>query len=251
MKKAIYVEGLSEMAFVYQMLLTHFDMDWTQVHISCVNLKNIETTPKPADYGAEDAPNQYLLRNVGNDESVSSMLLEGYDNLKKAGYDQVIGLRDVYSDHYKSLYQRSLEEKDIARFIADIRESLSDFMESEDMLHLHFAIMEVESWLLEISKNNVLPQLDANLTIEKIKDTLDVDLSGALEYSIFHPAVKLSGILASVGLSYSKHWDDIKNIVFKLTKEDFDELYQSCRSRSYSEFYQAIFDIADREYCEL
>lgn len=85
MKKAIYVEGLSEMTFVYQMLLTHFDSDWMQVRINCVNLKNADTTPKPDDYGADDAPNQFLLRNVGNDESVSSMLIEGYDSLKNAG----------------------------------------------------------------------------------------------------------------------------------------------------------------------
>lgn len=245
MRKAIYVEGLSEMAFVYQMLLTHFDMDWTQVHVSCVNLKNIETTPKPADYGAEDAPNQYLLRNVGNDESVSSMLLEGYEHLKNAGYDQVIGLRDVYGENYKSLYQCSLDKNHIEQFMTDIRESLYDFLGNDARLHLHFAVMEVESWLLDIAKKNVFQQLDENLKLETIKGKLSVDLGENIEYGIFHPAVKLSEILSSVGLSYSKHWDDIKSIVFKLEKEDFEELYYSQRSLSYSDFYHTVFDLTD------
>ena len=242
MKKAIYVEGLSEMAFVYQMLLTHFDSDWTQVHLSCVNLKNVNTTPKPDDYGAEDAPNQFLLRNVGNDESVPSMLIEGYDSLRDAGYEQIVGLRDVYGDNYKSIYKRSLKDTHIEQFISDIRESLLDIIGDSQMVQLHFAVMEVECWLLEIMKRNVMQQLDARLTREWVREKQQIDLEDNLEYSLFHPAVKLSDILASVGISYSKHWDDIKNIVFKLEKEDFEELYESGRSKSFSAFYKTIFD---------
>lgn len=236
------MEGLSEMAFVYRMLLTHFDSDWTQVRISCVNLKNVETTPKPDDYGADDAPNQFLLRNVGNDESVSSMLIEGYEKLKDAGYEQIVGLRDVYGENYKSIYNRSLEPTHVEQFCSDIRESLSDFIADAENVQLHFAVMEVECWLLEIMKRNVMKQLDGRLTTEWIKEKLDIDLDGNLEYSLFHPATKLSEILSSVGGTYSKHWSDIKNIVFKLEKEDFEELFQSGRSKSFSAFYKTIFD---------
>ena len=49
--------------------------------------------------------------------------------------------------------------------------------------------------------------------------------------------------MENVGLSYSKHWNDIKNIVFKLEKEDFVELYESGRSKSFSAFYEAIFEV--------
>lgn len=237
------MEGLSEMTFVYQMLLTHFDSDWMQVRINCVNLKNADTTPKPDDYGADDAPNQFLLRNVGNDESVSSMLIEGYDSLKNAGYEQIVGLRDVYGENYKSIYNRSLEPAHVEQFCSDIRESLSDFIADVENVQLHFAVMEVECWLLEIMKRNVMLQLDSRLTTKWVKERLKIDFSHNLEYSLFHPAVKLSEILSSVGISYSKHWDDIKNIVFKLEKEDFAELYESGRSKSFSAFYKAIFDV--------
>lgn len=238
MKKAIFVEGLSEMAFVYQMLLTHYDSDWTQIRIDCFNLHNVETTPKPDDYGMENAPNQFLLRNVGNDESVVSCLLEDFNRLHEKGYEQIVGLRDVYGENYKKQYGHSLKKDDIATFM----EGMKDVLGNSAEVKLHFAIMEVESWMLAIAARHTFSVIDSRLSSDWIKKNGGVDVEKSLEYSVFHPAVVLSNVMKSVGKEYSKHWDDIKKIIFKLEKEDFEELYRSKKNSSYCEFYDTIFN---------
>lgn len=240
MKKAIYVEGLSEMVFVYRMIRTHYNDDWSMFHISCINLRNPERTPRPEDYGDEAAKIQYLIRNIGNDESVVSLLLEDFDSLHSRGYEQVIGLRDVYSDNYKNQYCNSLKPKDINSFIQSMQETIGLCRNSKN-LKLHFAIMEVETWLIEISRKHVFQDLDNRLTADWINKNMQINIDGNLEYAIFHPYVALNQILKSVGISYSKHWDDIMRIVYKLEKDDFDSLYQSEKCSLYKIFYDSVF----------
>ena len=158
MKKAIYVEGLSEMAFVYQMIMTHYDKDWNQFHVSCINLRNTATTPQPEDYGDDGAENQFIVRNVGNDESVVSLLIDDFEGLQSHGYEQVIGLRDVYSENYKKQYGKSMASSAINDFMTSMQDVIQSCVKSED-LKLHFAIMEVETWLLTIAIITVLYSL--------------------------------------------------------------------------------------------
>lgn len=57
----------------------------------------------------------------------------------------------------------------------------------------------------------------------------------------FHPYSKLEEIFKSVGKTYSKHWREIKEIVFKLKSEDFQNLYNSGKCQSFKEFCDTIF----------
>ena len=101
--------------------------------------------------------------------------------------------------------------------------------------------MEVETWLIEISRKHVFQDLDNRLTADWINKNMQINIDGNLEYAIFHPYVALNQILKSVGISYSKHWDDIMRIVYKLEKDDFDSLYQSEKCSSYKIFYDSVF----------
>jgi len=240
MKKAIYVEGLTEMVFVYRMIRTHYDEDWNAFHISCINLRNDNTTPHPEDYGYEKAGNQFLVRNVGNDESVVSLLIEDFDGLHAQGYEQVIGLRDVYSESYKSQFNHSMESKDIHNFMSSMQETVS--CKGSKDLKLHFAIMEVETWLLAIADNHVFRDIDSRLTDEWIGEKANVDMDDDLEHTIFHPYHALKAIMQSVDVSYSKHWDDIKNIIYKLNKDDFEYLRHSGRCDSFKTFFDSVFE---------
>jgi hypothetical protein len=241
MKKAIYVEGLSEMAFVYQMIKTYYDGNWNQFHISCINLRNVCTTPHPEDYGSEDAENQFLVRNVGNDESVVSLLIDDFEGLHHQGYSQVLGLRDVYSDNYMSQFSRSMKMADINNFMSSMQDTIKSIIDSKD-LKLHFAIMEVETWLLEIADRHVFQDIDPRLTNDWISEKANINMDDNLENTIFHPYNALKKILESVDASYSKHWNEIKNIVYKLTKDDFESLRQSEKCISYNEFYDSVFE---------
>jgi hypothetical protein len=240
MKKAIYVEGLSEMVFVYQMIKTHFYEDWNQFHISCFNLRNASTTPHPEDYGCENAENQFLVRNVGNDESVVSSLIDDFNGLHDKGYVQVLGLRDVYGEKYKDQYGSSMNIADINDFMTSMQATIQSCVGSKD-LSLHFAIMEVETWLLAIADNHVFQDIDSRLTDDWIKDKANVNMDEDMQNILYHPYVALKKILESVGKSYDKHWDDIKNIVYKLNKNDFESLRDSGKCSSYKAFYDSVF----------
>ena len=69
-----------------------------------------------------------------------------------------------------------------------------------------------------------------------------VDVNNDPQTTYFHPYAKLEDVFSSIGKSYSKHWREIKDIVFKLTWTDFEQLYRSGRCISFKSFYDAIFN---------
>ena len=66
MKKVIYLEGETELAFVYQLLTTHYDGDWTRFRMQSILLDPRARINLPSDYGSEDAPDEFLLICAGS-----------------------------------------------------------------------------------------------------------------------------------------------------------------------------------------
>ena len=60
MKVAIYVEGITEAGFVYQLIGEKYQWDWTKVRLECLNLDPSDAADDLRDIGIENAPKAFL-----------------------------------------------------------------------------------------------------------------------------------------------------------------------------------------------
>lgn len=238
MKVAIYVEGITEAGFVYRLIKEKYQDRWTDFRLECSNLDPKSAADDLWDYGDENSKDYFLIYDSCSDGSVSSDMLDHFENHKKNGFDKVVGLRDVYSERYTELFEQSMLEEDIRAFIED----MSAVIRAQDpngYMQLRFAIMETEAWLLAMC--DVFGRIDSKLDAVWLLDKVGISVSNNPETSFFHPFKKLKEIYTSISRSYDKHWPEIKEIIFKLTWNDFDNLYRSEKCNSFKEFYDAIF----------
>lgn len=238
MKTAIYVEGVTEAGFVYQMIGEKYQWDWTRLRMECLNLIPKEASCDLRDIGLEEAPDYFLIYDSGSDTSVVSDIREKYQGHKDQGFDKVVGLRDVFSESYIELYGRQQSQEHISEFINDIQEPFSE-LDNTGFIRVRFAIMETEAWLLAM--NDVFKKIDGQLDEKGLMNLAQVDICQDPQTCYFHPFTKLEDIFKSIGRNYSKHWREIKEIVFKLKWADFEQLYQSGKCTSYREFCDSVF----------
>ena len=226
-KVALFVEGLAEQVFVRDFLIKWYDWDSTKVGLTCYKLHAGNEHDAPYPYGTVDSENYFQIFNVGNDNSVLSVMLDRADRLHHAGYSLVVGLRDMFSKiyHQKTFQknnERVIDPEINKRFIQSVKDEIEASSKPLE-LQMHFAIMEVEAWLLGMSG-----------FIELLSDVNDP------ETEIYHPAEKLDELMESMGLSYDKHSKDIESIIGNLNKEDYLALYESGRCQSFRKFVDAL-----------
>jgi hypothetical protein len=238
MKVAIYVEGITEASFVYQLIGCYYKWDWESFRMECYHLDPKEAYESLRDFGKDNAPDYYLIYDSCSDTAVSSAIKDRIETHQREGYDKVVGLRDVYSENYKTIYQQRFDKKHIDTFIADMRAALALY-DSKGLTRLCFAIMEIEAWLLAMS--DVFQRIDSRLDAKWLCDNAKVDISKDPEKEFFHPYARLEAIYDSISKPYGKHWDAIKGIIMKLQKSDFENLYNSGKCNSFKEFYDTIF----------
>ncbi len=238
MKVAIYVEGITEAGFVYQLIGEKYQWDWTKVRLECLNLDPSDAADDLRDIGIENAPNYFLIYDSCTDTSVASDIRERFQSHKDQGFDKVVGLRDVYSERYIDLYGRHLDQQNIVEFIKDIQEPLAE-LDNTGFIRVRFAVMETETWMLALS--DVFQKIDNSLDAAGLWNNVGIDVNDDPQTVYFHPFAKLEEIFKSIGKSYSKHWREIKEIVFKLKWKDFDVLYNSGKCQSFRDFYDSVF----------
>lgn len=137
-----------------------------------------------------------------------------------------------------NLYGRHLDQQNIADFIKDIQDPLEE-LDRSDFIRVRFAVMETEAWMLALS--DVFQKIDNSLDADGLITKAGVDVNSDPQTAYFHPYAKLEDIFKSIGKSYSKHWREIKEIVFKLKWVDFEALYNSGKCNSFKEFYDSVF----------
>lgn len=238
MKVAIYVEGITEAGFVYRLIREKYQDRWTDFRLECSNLDPKSAEDDLWDYGDENSEDFFLIYDSCSDGSVSSDMLDRFQNHQKNGFDKVVGLRDVFSERYTELYGQTALKKSVDAFVKDMRAALKE-KDPDGFIQLRFAIMETEAWLLAMSDvfSRIDPKLDSDWLLEKT----GINVSEDPETAIVHPFKKLEAIYSSISRTYSKHWSEIKEIVFKLTWNDFNTLYSSGKCNSFNEFFDAIF----------
>jgi hypothetical protein len=152
-----------------------------------------------------------------------------------AGYERIIGLRDIYSDEYKKEMgqPRRIIPELILEFIEGANETIEQKAIMPQNIKFHFAIMELEAWFLGI------PELwmRKGISNQNIKDKIGFDLSTIdPETTFLHPAETIKDILKIINEPYRKQASEVESLVSCIEKQDFEDLQNSQKCHSFKEF---------------
>lgn len=236
-KIAIFVEGQSELIFTRELLLKCYE--WQDISVECYSLFN-DNDLNPVEYSFPnpDAGFYYQILNIGNDNKVLSSILKREKYLFSAdqSFDKIIGLRDMYSKEYREAVRSQTIQNEVnQKFIRSHESTISEMAQNPDKINFHFAIMELEAWLLGIE--DIFPSFNEGLTTEKIKEELGVDLEELdPEEEVFHPAKLISEIMALVAEGYDKKKGEVNKFMGRINKEDFNVLFESNKCKTFKQF---------------
>lgn len=248
MKVALFVEGQTEQIFVSDLLLKWYNYDETIIGFECVAARGATLFRGGfTTYGSPASENFFLIRNIGNDESVISRMQEEAENMIERGYRLIIGLRDMYSQDYSNkirTYPKQIDQPLNQRYIDGARNILANHPQSR-LLRIHHAIMEVEAWLLGMPSS--LLGLSPAMTKEYIRSqgyTFVDDLDP--ETTIFHPTAEIAKLGRSLNIQpYHKHDYEIINMCKCLKRSDYESLMRSGKCQSFNLFAQELLGIAE------
>ena len=223
-KVAIFVEGQTEQIFIKELLYQIFGYQSLKVSNVRKRGKNIFLTLEREEDSTEHHDYEFLLVDVGNDEKVTSAVLENVANMSREGFQKVLGLRDLYPNNRD-------QEAEIRRSIDRIvnRSSQSKRMK------IFLAIMETEAWFL--ADPNLFQKINHKLTKEYILSELEYDLENIDPQIYFnHPAKIINDIYQLADLKYQKRKGDCYKIAKNL---DYNYLYLDAReTNKISSFFQ-------------
>lgn len=203
-KSALFVEGQAEQIFVRELLLRRFNWMSSSIGIRCYQLIAEQFESAEYDYGDDDAEHFYQLINVGNDNKVLSAMFTRANRMYDIGFERIIGLRDMYSHSYRELSPYKVSQELNQQFIDISQKQIKD-KGFYGKMELHFAIMEVEAWMLalldkwkgDLKDDDILNYFDKKTNIE----------------SIYHPFVVIKSITTLAGNPYEKHKEQVNSII--------------------------------------
>jgi hypothetical protein len=238
MKKiAIFVEGQTELIVVREYLLKWFE--YQNIELECRTLfSDAKFHKTDYDFPNTNAEFHFQIINVGSDNNVLSRILRRESYMWNAGYERIVGLRDMYSAEYRNV--STVIDSDINdRFINSHNDTILQKAQQPERIFMRFAIMETEAWFLGL--HDIFEKIDACLTVDYIQTELGLNLAVTNpETDFFHPAVKIKEIYKLFGGNYDKHKGDIEAIVSPLTKHHFEELLSKPKCNSFNSFHEAI-----------
>lgn len=210
MKVAIFVEGSTELEFFKALVRALCGRRGIHLEIHSQFGGRLTFQSVEVDIGATIF---ILLANCNNDEQVKTQIRDNYSSLEAAGYDYIIGLRDIYpSDHCQ-----------LPRFQAALSVGLPT---GTVPIHMHLSVLETEAWFLDEMTH--FERIDAGLTISAIV-AAGYDLPNRPGETWQHPAQTLHNIYQLVGKAYKKKTGHIQRTVNALSQE---ELYVNVRARA-------------------
>jgi Domain of unknown function (DUF4276) len=236
-KIALFVEGQTELIVVREYLLRWFN--YSNISIECRTLfTDGKFHTAPYDFPTPTPQYFFQIINVGNDNAVLSRILKREEYMWNAGYDKIIGLRDMYSKDYREITHR-IDANVNNDFINAHEETINTRAKNPKNIAVCFAIMETEAWFLGLS--HIFEQMDARLTHLFIQENTAHDLeNNDPEKTVFHPAAVLNDIYNLIGQKYKKHEGDIEAILNLTDKTDFENLLNKDKCQSFNQFHEAI-----------
>lgn len=233
-KVCVFVEGQTEQVFVREFLVKWYE--YSGISIECLQIRGNQSMQAEYPVPAPDAEIYYQIVNVGNDNRVLSFLLDRVSGLKAEGFEIVLGLRDMYCATYRNR-SKVIDSELNNSFIAASKEEIDERLkEDSGLVSFHYAIMEVEAWMLAMYP--FLLKKFPSITMDDINNVFDT--SADVETSVYHPADTLDRIYGLSGNKYDKHKSDANSILSYLEKDDFERLYESGNCASFRKFADAL-----------
>jgi len=242
---AVFVEGQGELIFIRN-LLDHL-FDDIQFSFECLKLHGASMQDIPYNRVNPLAVVHFKLINVQNDSKVLTAIQDREEGLIKAGYDKIIGLRDMYSRQYK---RRSpgIIDKDVCSLFIDGANTVIKGMSAPDKVSMHFSIMEVEAWWL--SMYSLFEKIHNCLTEEHIHNNLGYKLSEIdVENHFFHPASDLTAVLDLADIKYGKKLSDVESITNNIDILDVSAAVEGNRCATFKAFCNDLLESAGSTYC--
>lgn len=240
----VFTEGVGELIFIRELLIRVIDNN--ELSFECLCLKGDYQLNYPYKFENPNAKINFLIINVGNDERVLSEILSRGPKYIERDVE-IIGIRDIYSDQYKK-YCKQINI-DIINEIRTSSEILLQHIEGYERIHLIFAIMELEAWLLSFYK--VFERISSDLSVENIRNQLNYDLeNNDPEKTYFHPASIFSEILQLALIKYDKHQDDYEKFMSYVTVDDFQKAIDKNYCDSFYQLWKVIHQIHDESTCD-
>jgi hypothetical protein len=218
-KMAIFVEGLTELKFIDRLLrevvseknleITHYQLRGGKKNSKreLVRISAKENSCSSKEYSV-------IIHDSGTDNRVASDVRDQYESLVRAGYSQIIGVRDVRPDF-------SIDR------IPILRRGLRYKMKTKPIDPLFvLSIMETEAWFLAEATHflNIHPQLTTSRIVQSFginPERDDMQLRP-------EPAQDLSRIYGLEGHEYNKRSDNIQRTIDAL---DYCKIYLEHRHR--------------------
>lgn len=239
---AIFVEGQAEQIFIRYLLVTIFD--WSKFSFTCVKLyaDQMQDVPYNHNVGQSHVEVHFLIVDAANDRKVLSAIKEREQHLFAKGYDEVFGLRDMYSEEYCKHSDR-IQDAVTSKFIDGATQSVS-LMSCPERIHFHFAIMELEAWFLGMY--TLFRKMKSTLDTRYLQEGVGYDLSEIdPQTQFFKPADELDRILRLVGLRYRKHSHEVNSILSGMDSTDCEAAVENGRCQSFDCFYSKLQSVSE------
>ena len=200
---AIFVEGQTELVFVERLLFEMFDYQGLRIELEeqyAGFYRKIGVRGAPP----ENACHNILLVNCAHDGKVLPAIEQRANRLRNAGYDRIIGLRDIHpapSDELEEIYGL------IANRLVSMPLPCK----------MVIAVREIEAWFIADTEHFV--RYNPLLTSAFIQQRIGVDVAQQDVEQIPHPAELLGKIYSLVGGTYGKKLREAHRVVAVLNYE--------------------------------
>jgi len=219
---AIFVEGQTESLFLERLL--HEVVGDKRIVVRRGKAKDMTMLDIRAANGG-DEEFFVLLSDCAQDVTVKSRILENRTKLISAGYELILGLRDLYPNSRRDLTQVEMH--------------LTTRVPTKGIpIAICLSVMEIESWFLFDSSHYV--KIDSKLVRSRISEATGFDPEHDNPEEIDKPAELLRDIYQLVGKTYNKKRKTVERTVDVL---DYAFLY--LQSRETLEHSAKILDHLD------
>lgn len=234
-KIAIFVEGQTEAVFTRTLISQFFNNAKVSIEI----IKLVNPRGKCAhSFSNKNARLYFYIYDVEGDVNVLSAIKERASSIFNKGFKQIISLRDMYSREYDQVSGGRIKSDITQKFIRDTKAEIAKLPNS-DKIFFHFAIMEIEAWILAMHK--FLRRINPGLTSDKIYRSLNVNI-GRIdpEQKFYKPSNELDKIFRLVNRRYRKSIPTAERIMSKIYKQDFERALKSPKVPAFTSYYKSI-----------
>lgn len=195
-KLAIFVEGYTELLFIDRLISEVAEKNQVAIELRQIRGGGVRSG-KPKRIVELQAPVlnpekslYFLIADCGGEDAVAQRIKDEHESLSKAGFEKIIGLRDVYPKFLR---------EDMPKLRRGLR-----FGVRTNLIPVQFVLsaMELEAWFL--AEYNHYRNVDPLLTVEVIQNHLGFDPVNDDMTIRESPANDLSAAYALVGKSYVK-----------------------------------------------